>query len=76
MPMAGLENLYNIVMMEVYVGLNLMIQALFGQPAQLNMLKNADILITYGYRKPYGIRVSISKDLGRKCKDPLHFLEN
>ena len=45
---------------------------IFGQPAQLNLLKNGDILLTYGYRKkPYGTRISISKDLGRTWEKPI-----
>tara|TARA_B100000212_G_C27384787_1_gene538761 strand:+ start:2563 stop:3702 length:1140 start_codon:yes stop_codon:yes gene_type:complete len=44
---------------------------LFGQPAQLNLLKNGSILMTYGYRKkPYGVRVSISNDFCRTWEEP------
>ena len=44
---------------------------LFGQPAQLNLLSNGNIIITYGFRKkPYGVKVSISKDFCRSWEEP------
>ena len=44
---------------------------LFGQPAQLNLLSNGNIIITYGFRKkPYGVKVSISNDFCRSWEEP------
>ena len=39
---------------------------MWGYPADLRLLKNGDILCTYGYRRPpYGVRACLSHDGGR-----------
>ena len=50
---------------------------IWGQPAHLLLLKNGNILCTYGYRKkPYGVRAVISCDQGHTWSDPIIIREN